>query len=42
MKHLLNVQIYVFVNGKGTGVVIATGDETFMGRTAQLATTIEG
>eukprot|EP01083_Nonionella_stella_P073128 197500_1 len=30
------------VNGKGTGVVIATGDETFMGRTAQLATSTEG
>jgi magnesium-transporting ATPase (P-type) len=30
------------VNGKGTGLVIATGDETFMGRTAQLATSTEG
>ena len=30
------------VNGNGTGVVIATGDETFMGRTAQLATSTEG
>merc|ERR1712154_177242 len=30
------------VNGKGTGVVIATGDETFMGRTAQLATSTDG
>jgi magnesium-transporting ATPase (P-type) len=30
------------VNGKGTGIVIATGDETFMGRTAQLATSTEG
>lgn len=30
------------VNGKGTGIVIATGDNTFMGRTAQLATSTEG
>jgi len=30
------------VNGKGTAVVIATGDETFMGRTARLATSTEG
>jgi len=30
------------VNGKGQGLVIATGDDTFMGRTAQLATSTEG
>merc|ERR1712154_596560 len=30
------------VNGKGTGEEIATGDEIFMGRTAQLATSTEG
>jgi len=30
------------INGKGTGLVIATGDETFMGRTAKLATSTEG
>eukprot|EP01083_Nonionella_stella_P006622 19209_1 len=30
------------VNGKGSGVVISTGDNTFMGRTAQLATSTEG
>eukprot|EP00485_Elphidium_margaritaceum_P011517 CAMPEP_0202684584 /NCGR_PEP_ID=MMETSP1385-20130828/90_1 /ASSEMBLY_ACC=CAM_ASM_000861 /TAXON_ID=933848 /ORGANISM="Elphidium margaritaceum" /LENGTH=386 /DNA_ID=CAMNT_0049338763 /DNA_START=160 /DNA_END=1317 /DNA_ORIENTATION=- len=30
------------INGKGRGLVIATGDETFMGRTAQLATSTEG
>eukprot|EP00485_Elphidium_margaritaceum_P001594 CAMPEP_0202689942 /NCGR_PEP_ID=MMETSP1385-20130828/5107_1 /ASSEMBLY_ACC=CAM_ASM_000861 /TAXON_ID=933848 /ORGANISM="Elphidium margaritaceum" /LENGTH=801 /DNA_ID=CAMNT_0049345161 /DNA_START=115 /DNA_END=2516 /DNA_ORIENTATION=+ len=30
------------VNGRGRALVIATGDETFMGRTAQLATSTEG
>ena len=30
------------VNGKGRGTVIATGDNTFMGRTAQLAASTEG
>ena len=30
------------VNGKGTGVIIATGDNTFMGRTAQLASSTDG
>ena len=32
----------LIVNGKGTGLVIATGDNTFMGRTAQLATSTDG
>ena len=32
----------LIVNGKGRGVVIATGDNTFMGRTAQLAASTEG
>merc|ERR1711971_1539336 len=31
----------LIVNGKGQGIVIATGDETFMGRTAQLASSTD-
>jgi len=32
----------LIVNGKGKGVVIATGDETFMGKTVQISASTEG